>query len=69
MSIYVTTDGEMLDAICYLHYGREDMVETVLRANAGLAAQGPRLSAGHSVFLPPEEPRPVAVQLRLWGSA
>ncbi|NTX82774.1 phage tail protein [Citrobacter youngae] len=42
-TIYQTRDGDVLDAICAVHYGTEnisDSVTQVLEANQGLAEQG-----------------------------
>lgn len=42
-TIYQTRDGDVLDAICAVHYGTEnlsDSVTQVLEANQGLADQG-----------------------------
>ncbi|MBB4287833.1 tail protein X [Roseospira goensis] len=50
---YTTFDGDMLDHLCWRHYGQEwDMVEAVLDANPGLAALGPVLPAGVTITLP-----------------
>ncbi len=68
MMKYRTKDGDMLDAIAWKHYGpRPGAVEALLEANPGLADQGPLLSPGQIVALPP---LPDAVQeiqtVRLW---
>ncbi|HGL4164829.1 TPA: tail protein X [Citrobacter koseri] len=42
-TIYQTRDGDVLDAICALHYGTENLsysVTQVLEANQGLADYG-----------------------------
>lgn len=50
---YRTRDGDMLDAICFRHYGRSSgAVEAVLEANTGLADKGPVLAAGELIVLP-----------------
>lgn len=53
-SNYRTIDGDMVDAICYRHYGnsRGSTLEAVLTANPGLAARGPVLPAGVDIYLP-----------------
>ena len=33
-----TTDGDVLDEVCWRHYGREEAVPAVLAANPGLTA-------------------------------
>lgn len=53
MATYRAKDGEMVDEICQLYYGRtQGVVERVYAANRGLAALGPRLPAGALVVLP-----------------
>lgn len=53
MITYRAKEGEMVDGICQDYYGRtRGVVEQVLAANPGLAAQGPRLPAGTLVRLP-----------------
>jgi phage tail protein X len=50
---YRTSDGDMVDRICWKHYGRTaGTVEAVLEANPGLAARGPVLPAGVIINLP-----------------
>jgi phage tail protein X len=69
---YRTKDGDMVDLICFRHYGRTAAVtEAVLAANPGLAARGPMLPAGVEIVLPdfgtPED-RPVEKEtVRLWS--
>ena len=68
MAAWVTAEGDMLDAICRLHYGpRPGAAEVVLEANPGLADRGPVLPAGVRIELPelPEEP-PDSGTVRLW---
>ncbi|MDE0623837.1 MAG: tail protein X [Bryobacterales bacterium] len=53
MAAYVTTDGDMLDAVCRRYYGaRDGTVEAMLQANPGLAGRGPVLPAGMRIELP-----------------
>tara|TARA_R110000796_G_scaffold74659_2_gene167910 strand:+ start:3239 stop:3451 length:213 start_codon:yes stop_codon:yes gene_type:complete len=53
MATYRAKEGEMVDEICHLYYGRtKGVVERVYAANRGLAALGPRLPAGTLVKLP-----------------
>ena len=59
-------DGDVLDEVCWRHYGREDAVPAVLAANPGLADAAPVLTAGLEIVLPdlPPPPEPAgAVQL------
>lgn len=56
---YTTVDGDMLDHLCWRHYGQEwDTVEIVLAANPGLAALGPVLPAGVTITLPYRQTHP-----------
>lgn len=67
MTIYVTIDGEVLDAICKRELGSEAHVPAVLDANPHLADLGPVYAAGVHIVLPavasPVEPG----EIRLWG--
>ena len=68
MTAYLTSDGDVLDAVCQAHYGRQSgAVEAVLEANPGLADRGPLLSAGLVIELPelPAESRE-SDAVRLW---
>lgn len=64
---YLTREDDVLDDICWRHYGRQSgAVEAVLAANPGLAERAPRYPSGVMIHLPdiaaPSEPGPV----RLW---
>ena len=65
---YRTKDGDVLDALCHKHYGRETgALEAVLTANPGLADQGPVLPACLLIILPDlPEPVPRRQPVRLW---
>ena len=53
MTAYRTRDGDMLDWICWKHYGQtEGAVEAVLDANPHLADLGPVYEAGTLITLP-----------------
>lgn len=69
MPNYTTKQGDMVDWICWHHYGTErgGVVEAVLEANPFLASRGPVLPKGLTVFLP-ELPTPAADEpvIRLW---
>ncbi|MBA9083087.1 MULTISPECIES: tail protein X [Bartonella] len=69
--IYVTKDGDMVDAICWKHYpkGQQALaVERVYTVNDGLANLGPILKAGVTIVLP-SLPYPQATPvIKLWGS-
>ncbi len=49
---YRSKAGDMLDDICYRHYGREDALIDVYEANPGLAAHGLLLPSGVLIWLP-----------------
>ena len=67
MSTHRTIDGDMVDAICKAHYGREDMTAAVYDANPGLAALGPVLAKGILIELPNVPEQTVRKPIRLWG--
>lgn len=67
MTVWRTTDGDMLDAICKAHYGTEAQVAAVLEANRGLAALGPVYPPGVLIKLPVIATPATAGQIRLWG--
>ena len=54
-TIYQTRDGDVLDAICAVHYGTENLSDSatqVLEANQGLADQGAMYPSGLYITLP-----------------
>lgn len=63
---YVTKDGDMLDALCWKHYGVESAVVTVLEANPGLADYGPVLPAGIVIALPDQASSTTEPTVKLW---
>ncbi|WP_019221584.1 tail protein X [Bartonella senegalensis] len=69
--LYVTKEGDMVDAICWKYYAKRQQalaVERVYAANFGLADYGPILKAGITILLP-TLPYPKATPvIRLWGS-
>ncbi len=67
MTTYRTIDGDMVDAICKAHYGREDMTAAVYEANPGLAARGPVLPKGVLIKLPASSAPRTRKPIRLWG--
>lgn len=67
MQIYRTSDGDMLDWICWKHYGRAaQAVEAVLEANTGLADLGPVYAAGVTIALPELDLVQAEESIRLW---
>lgn len=67
MIIYVTIDGEVLDAICKRELGSEAHVPAVLEANPHLADLGPIYGAGVRIVLPEVEATVTTGEIRLWG--
>ncbi len=52
-ALYVTIEGDVLDHLCWRHYGREwDTTEAVLLANPGLANNGMHLAADRAIVFP-----------------
>lgn len=66
MNIYRTSDGDMLDDLCWRHYGRQSgAVEAVLAANPGLSDAGPVYPSGVLITLP-DLTVPAVQPVRLW---
>lgn len=62
-----TNDGDLLDVICYHHYGHLlGTVEAVYNANPGLAAIPQPYQSGLLILLP-DLPRATAEPVRLWS--
>ena len=55
MNKYITSGGEMLDEICFAHYGNDNQSDNVLRANKGLEQQPFIFPPGVEVLLPEQE--------------
>jgi len=67
MATYRTRDGDMIDAICWKHYGRESAVIDVMETNPKLADRGEVLQAGILIDLPNlPEPSTDTEVVRLW---
>ena len=67
MTTHRTMAGDVLDEICWRHYGREDAVPAVLAANPGLADHPLHLPAGIRITLPDlPPPTPPIRAVRLW---
>lgn len=66
---YVSSDGDVLDAIVAGHYGDtvNGKVEAVLAANPGLSALGAVLNAGVRIKLPDLSTTGPAETEQLWG--
>lgn len=64
---YLTTQGDMLDAICHRYYsGRPGATEAVLQANPRLAKLGAILPAGLVIQLPDLGPAENQSTVSLW---
>lgn len=66
---YLTRNGDVLDLICYDHYGAaavNQSVAAVLEANRGLADYGPQLPAGVTIILPDWTPVAQSSGNQLW---
>jgi phage tail protein X len=67
MIIYQTKENDMLDWICWRHYGRQSgVVEIVLAANAEIAEYGSFLPAGVFINLPHIEKITQKPTIKLW---
>jgi len=68
MTMYRTSDGDVLDVICLRFYGSASgYLEMVLAANPGLAERGPKLPADILITLPDIPSLPSAKRtIRLW---
>lgn len=65
--IYISKDGETLDFICWLHYGRTaGVVEKVLKTNRHLAEVSAVLSAGIRITLPTIDEPKSNQKIKLW---
>ncbi len=68
MTTYITKDGETLDYICWLTYGKTSgVVEQVLTANRHLSEESAVLTAGIKIELPEIETKSNQQKIKLWG--
>lgn len=67
-TIYITKDGDTVDAICWNHYGQTvSVTERVLTENRHLAKYGAVLPAGVKIVLPTIESKSVNnKKIKLW---
>lgn len=66
---YICQQGDVLDEICFRHYGTEHgTTEIVLAANYDLTQYGTHLPIGLLLIMPPLQATPVQVAqtTRLW---
>jgi phage tail protein X len=67
MATYLARGHDVLDDLCWRHYGRQaGAAKAALDANPGLADQGPIYPAGVSIVLPDLPVATVASSRRLW---
>ena len=70
---YVSSQGDVLDAIALEHYGTgsSEVVQTILAVNRGLASLGPVLPAGVRITLPAIDTTSIEAEdlgtAQLWG--
>lgn len=61
-------EGDTVDRICFVHYGRTaGVTEAVYEANPGLADIGPILPTGTIVKLPAVAEKPTKPTVQLWS--
>lgn len=68
-TIYLTRDGDVLDAICVKHYGYAGLNQSLaatLEANRGLADKGSVYRAGEQIILPDWTPKAEKSDVQLW---
>jgi phage tail protein X len=67
---YITRAGDMLDLICWRHYGfHAGTAEAALAANYGLSQRPPVLPGGLTIILPDlPQPRATPLAVRLWDA-
>lgn len=66
-NIYRTKENDMLDWICWKHYGfQSGAVEIVLKHNQELAESGSFLPAGLLIKLPPIQKTSLKATVKLW---
>ncbi|EGQ9962126.1 tail protein X [Vibrio cholerae] len=63
---YRTREGDVLDRICWRHYGRENAAVEVMKANPGLADYGAVLPSGLQITLPDIAPESKPEANALW---
>lgn len=69
MTTYTTQARDILDAICWKHYGyAPKAMEAVLRVNPWLAEYTGFLPAGLTIILPELEETPQKEVIRIWSA-
>lgn len=69
--VYLTREGDILDAICHTELGADAFAPQLLDAHPRLAELGPIYPAGLALFLPARDRlvAPRAARITLWGRA
>jgi phage tail protein X len=67
--VYITRDGDMVDAIAFERYGNHGSEAAIFAANPGLADHGPILPAGLTIKLPMTATPVVVATKKLWGQS
>lgn len=68
MITYITKDKDVLDLICFEHYGyAPKAMEAVLKVNPWLAAYPGFLPAGLTIVFPDLETTPSKEIIRIWS--
>jgi phage tail protein X len=68
--VYLTVQGDVLDAICARELGSDALAASLLDAHPRLAAVGPIYPEGVAILLPSlPQATPVAARITLWGRA
>lgn len=68
MTTYVTKERDVLDSICFEHYGyAPKAMEAVLKVNPWLAEYTGFLPAGLTIVLPDLEKTPPKDVIRIWN--
>lgn len=66
--IYITKDGDVLDAICQKYYGSTSgVVEKVIEANRHLELEADIFIAGIKILLPEITPDQETETIKLWS--
>ena len=66
VTIYRSSDGDVLDDICFHHYGQASAFTEVLKANPGLAEHGSVFPSGIQIILPDLAPSVNQESVSLW---
>ena len=66
MKKYITSEDEILDEICFRHYGTMDVVETVLKSNPDTANYKRTLPANLIINFPDIDTTKKVEQINLW---